>query len=320
MEVDHYLQNIYDEITQKNMLMNQEGKGKVKEILGTFPLPEEERIEWIEDPVDCGDYIRERVQFLSTEGLHVPMFILTPKAHGKEIPCVVAIHGHGNGSLDVIGSESNVSSHHHFAVQLVRTGIKVFAPEMIGFGERRLKEDIDRGKENSCYALAARMLMTGKSLPGLRVFEVIRTLDIIQAHFNGENLGVMGFSGGGWIAALTALVDERVSATVLSGFTSTFKGSIYHTDHCLDNYLPGILEVGELPSLLGGIAPRPLFIEHGRKDHCFPVTHANDALETIRSVYRVYHAEDNVETHFFDGGHEVNGQVSSRWVKERLSE
>lgn len=321
MEVDHYLQKVYDEATSKNTRTNKEIVTKVKGILGDFPIPDEEKIEWLKAPVDCGDYIIEKVQFFSTEGLRVPMYILTPKSADEEPPCVLALHGHGNGSVDVIGGETDSAHiHNHFAIQLVRKGVKVFAPDMIGFADRRLKEDLVGGNQNSCYALASRLLMTGKTLAGLRVFEARRALDVITTHFRGEGIGVMGFSGGGWIAALTALVDERISATVLAGFASTFKGSFFHTEHCLDNYLPGILEIAELPCLLSAIAPSPLFIEHGINDDCFPVDHAGDALETIRKVYRELHAEGRVAAQFYDGGHEVNGQLSSQWLKKRLSE
>ena len=86
-----------------------------------------------------------------------------------------------------------------------------------------------------------------------------------------HKIGCMGISGGGLVAAFTSILDERIKATVISGYTSTFKGSIMDRRHCLDNYIPGILEYTEMPDLIGLIAPRALFIEAGTADHLFPL-------------------------------------------------
>ncbi|WP_077622595.1 hypothetical protein [Sediminibacillus massiliensis] len=88
------------------------------------------------------------------------------------------------------------------------------------------------------------------------------------------------------VAAFTAALDERVKATVLSGFTNTFKGSIMAMHHCIDNYLPGILRYAELPDIIGLIAPRPLFVEAGEEDPIFPVEHVRTALSRLKKIYQ----------------------------------
>lgn len=54
-----------------------------------------------------------------------------------------------------------------FAVELVRRGMVVAAPELLGFGDRRYPEDKAIGpKQSSCLRLAVHLLMLGRTLAG----------------------------------------------------------------------------------------------------------------------------------------------------------
>ncbi len=55
---------------------------------------------------------------------------------------------------------------------------------------------------------------------------------------------------------------------------NTFKDSVMAMPHCIDNFVPGLLDIAELPDILGLIAPRPLLIESGTKDPIFPIVAA----------------------------------------------
>ncbi|MFH0071271.1 dienelactone hydrolase, partial [Peribacillus sp. NPDC056705] len=100
------------------------------------------------------DYTRERMIFQLGDELSVPVYVLTPRQHpGGPLPAVLALHGHGYGSKEIVGLAPDGSPdsavpgiHQHFAVQLVRRGMKVFAPELAGFGDRRLARDQDEAQ------------------------------------------------------------------------------------------------------------------------------------------------------------------------------
>lgn len=125
---------------------------------------------------------------------------------------------------------------------------------------------------SSCYKMSTQLLMLGKTLTGLRVMESRLVLDYLASRpeVDAERLGIMGFSGGGLISSITAALDERLKAVVLTGFTSTFKESIIAVDHCICNHIPDILLYAELPEWIGLIAPRALFLESGEHDPIFP--------------------------------------------------
>lgn len=154
----------------------------------------------------------------------------------------------------------------------MKQGFVVAAPEVLGFGDRRLAEDLKSGEpgRNSCFRLSAALLMTGQTMAGCRIYETMRALDYLQQRdeVDGERIGIMGISGGGLVAGFTAALDERISSAVVSGYANTFQDSILTRNHCLDNYIPGILLEAEMPDLLGLIAPRGLFLEAGTQTIC----------------------------------------------------
>ncbi|WP_173917208.1 dienelactone hydrolase family protein [Halobacillus sp. Marseille-Q1614] len=319
---DDYLEGLYSEAVGQRKGSREDMKRSLASLLGKFEETSLQVRKAERETETYVDYKRERHYLNTTAGLEMPIYVFTPKE--KTGGSVLAIHGHGYGSRELAGlsKEGKLCSldnglHKHFAVSLVRRGLTVYVPEMIGFGERRLQKDKEKENVNSCYRLAVHLLMNSKTLAGLRVFEMKGALDIIRQEERGK-IGVMGFSGGGWIAALLAVLDSRIDAAVLSGFAGTFKGSILASDHCLDNYIPGLLQVGELPEILELIAPRPLFIETGREDTTFPSVEAEKAYHILKGIYGDAGASDCLAIDVFEGGHKVSGRKSLDWLKEML--
>ncbi len=77
--------------------------------------------------------------------------------------------------------------------------MKVIAPELIGFGDRMLSRDKQNDMPCSCELMAVQLLMSGRTLAGLRIFETMRVLDLIDTYSDAQkdSTGIMGFSGGG---------------------------------------------------------------------------------------------------------------------------
>ena len=334
--VDEYLNQMYSETLITNQQTYDDRwkdtlRNKVYKSLGDFNYKSKEFSVTILETMDMGSYERIRVEITTFYPLRMPIFILIPKnSPKKKLPAVLAIHGHGYGSKEAIGLNPDSTEreepgiHNQFAVQLVDKGLIVAVPELIGFGERKLEEDIGVGsaEANSCYRIASQLLLMGKTLAGLRVHECKRVIDYIQtlSQVDEKAIGCMGFSGGGLVAAFTSITDNRLKATVLTGYTNTFKGSIMDRQHCLDNYIPGILKAAELPELIGLIAPRSLFIESGFNDHLFPIKHVHTAIEKLEEIYQAFESEKSLASYIFEGGHEISGEQSFDWLIEQLSE
>jgi hypothetical protein len=129
----------------------------------------------------------------------------------------------------------------------------------------------------------------------------------------------MGISGGGLVAGFTAALDQRIACAVVSGYANTFADSILSRNHCLDNYIPGILLDAEMPDLLGLIAPRGLFLESGDADHLFGPAAARQALARLQMIYGAAGQDGQVEADFFTGGHEIHGEPAFAWLRKQLA-
>lgn len=331
---DQYLEKLYHETIQRHNYVYDESwqaelKSKVQQSLGSFEKGSGNFNPRIIEKSDMGSYFRLRVEISTINLIRMPVYLLLPKVKGeKKLPVVLALHGHGYGSKEAVGLEFDGSNkieegyHKNFAIKLVKKGVIVAVPELIGFGDRKLHEDqgIGSSTDNSCYRIASQLLLVGKTLAGLRVEECRCVIDYLQTleAVDKEKIGCMGISGGGLVASFTSIVDERIKATVVSGYTNTFKGSIMDRRHCLDNYIPGILKYAEIPDLIGLIAPRPLFIESGTVDHLFPLEETLSAINKLSTIYQAFNAENLLASHIFEGGHEISGEQSIEWLVSKM--
>ncbi|MFW6251915.1 MAG: alpha/beta hydrolase family protein [Halanaerobium sp.] len=190
-------------------------------------------------------------------------------------------------------------------------------PEQIGFGDRRLKEDYDSDPElkdnpaaNSCYQISSRLLLSGESILKYRLWDIISALRVLEKRDDvlKDQIKIVGFSGGAPAAVLASLFEDRIDEVAISGYTSYYKDSIMARRHCLDNYLPGILKLAELPTIISAIAPRPLLIQAAEADHLFPPESAVLAYQEIKRVYRFLNAEAEIEFNLIQGEHSAEAE------------
>src|SRR5712691_4523344 len=113
----------------------------------------------------------------------------------------------------------------------------------------------------------------------------------------------MGISGGGTCTTFSAALEPRIKAAMLSGYLNTFRDSVGSISHCIDNYVPGILNWAEMYDVAGLIAPRPVFVESGEKDDIFPIKASIESFQKVRGIYEVFGAADHVEQETFPAEH-----------------
>ena len=72
---------------------------------------------------------------------------------------------------------------------------------------------------------------------------VMRTIDWIESRpeLDAKRVGCMGISGGGTCTLFSAALEPRIKAAFVSGYLNTFRDCIMSVSHCIDNYVPGIL-------------------------------------------------------------------------------
>ncbi len=290
---------------------------QIKERLGGVPTARSPlHIQTLQSSAHAG-YRRDYLVFESAPGTSVPAWLLVPDGVRAPTPAVIAIHGHGYGVDDIVGITTEgtdraepIGYQQDFAVALCRRGHVVIAPEMLSFGRRREQREQDTGPEaSSCAAPALWGMMLGQPLLGRRVWDVLCALDVLTARpeVDPRRIGVMGISGGGMVALFAAAIEERLRAAVISGYLCTFKESILALDHCLCNYVPGLLQDAEMYDIAALLAPRPLLIEAGARDEFFPVSAVQASYERVRRAYALRGAADHIDQDIFDGAHQISG-------------
>ncbi len=296
------------------------------EKLGGFPEDKVDLNIKLKEEIKRDGYVRQKFVYQVMDYLEMPAYILIPTDKKDKYPTVLACHGHGYGNKEIVGLNedesgdnlNNPGCHNNFALELVNRGFLVMVPEFLGFGDCKLSEDIVKtAGMSSCEKLSTTLLMYGKTLAGLRVYQAIRALDYLdgRSDVDQNRIGIMGFSGGGMVAAFTAAIEDRIKVASIAGYTNTFKEAIMSIHHCVDNYIPGILKYAELPDIIGLIAPRPLFIESGIKDPIFPIEGVEIAYNKIKHIYSIIDAEKRLGKIFFTGGHQVDGDKSYQWLE-----
>ncbi len=113
-------------------------------------------------------------------------------------------------------------------------------------------------------------------------------------------------------------LDPRIKACVISGYFSTLRGSVLAMHHCTCNVVPGLHAFGEMADLIGLVAPRPVLVESGTRDEIFPLAAVREGVAAARRVYRVFAAEDALETDYFEGRHRIGGGRAYDFLAERL--
>ncbi|MCL2509006.1 MAG: hypothetical protein FWF05_07515 [Oscillospiraceae bacterium] len=265
-------------------------------------------------------YTETRLSVEICRGWHMLVYLLTP-----ETPSgygVAALCGHGYGARQILRLDKrgryrpvNFLDNYqkNFAVELAQRGCTVAVPELIAFGEARFRGDQRKPfYASSCYAVTSALHLCGTSTAALRVFQAVRCLDLLesQSGVDPARLGCMGISGGGLVSLFTACADERVSRAVVSGYVNTLQDSVLAMWHCADNYIHGLLSVGEPYDLAAAIAPRRLCIESGRRDKLFPIAGAEKAHAEIWRVYSLAGVSGNLVIDVFDGKHKISGRKS----------
>jgi dienelactone hydrolase len=304
---------------------------KLTELLGGFPsesCPLQARVvETFETP----HYRRQTVLFQSRPNLTVYAYFLLPVSPSSSpLPTVVCLPGHGRGVDSICGMDERGNLREwgqwgeyqaDFALQCVSQGYAVLAVEPLGFGYRR--DAASRARNlgaSSCQPASGAALLLGETIPGWRVYDMMRALDYLaeRPEADPQRLALMGISGGGTITFLTAALDPRVKAAVVSGYYNTFRDSVVSISHCMDNYVPGLLRYAEMWDIAGLIAPRAFFAESGTRDDIFPIDATKLSFKRAQEIFQVFGASDRLELEVFEGEHQFWGKGAFEFLKKRL--
>lgn len=252
-------------------------------------------------------------------GLTMPAYILKPNRPrldqtGHPIG-IIYCHGHGKGGVrDCFDRKDPPAYHKYIPLTLAERGYTVFTFEPAAFGDFRITDY--QGKDTGCYPVTTRLLLHGITAVGLRVYQAM-SVARYMAEQGIQHYGIAGISGGGTVTSLYAALDDQPSAVVISGYANLFSNSIMAVNHCVDNFVPNILQVGEMPYIISLAVPKPLYVASGTRDPIFPLEGTKKAVSILSDIYQRQGIKEKFSYELFDGVHEFSEKFID-WLDQTL--
>ena len=265
------------------------------------------------------NYTQYRLHFNSNGDL-VPGYLIIPKNLDPPYPIMICLQGHAPGMFISLGEYHNdrekklVEGGRDLAVQAVNNGWAALVIEQKGFGERQTDD-------MTCNHQSLQELMHGRTMIGERVFDISRTVDVIYAldSLDHNRIGIMGNSSGGTTAYYASAMDPRIDLAVVSCSFSTFETSWLKYPHCSCGYIPGLLEIADMPDLAQLISPRSLILVAGDQDYLADIEGVREGFATAKQFYQKDEAENNIMLIVGQGGHKFYPEKTWPVITETLN-
>lgn len=271
--------------------------------------------------------IRREHWLIQTEPLvTMPFVLLIPPGADKNTRPFLCPPGHGGaGKYSVAGYREYAAVaeridfyHYDYGLQLARLGYVALCQDCRGFGERR--EDLaDTGSlpgalKGDCARLAHMGLPLGIPVAGMHVHDLRRAADYLalRGDWATEELGCLGFSGGGMQTLFFAALDERVRLAVISGYLYGYRDALLKlNENCACNYVPHLWEHLDMGDIAALIAPRPLLIQSCREDRLNGERGLENVFEQVaivREAYALLDAPQRLLHEVCEGPHRFHGE------------
>lgn len=232
-----------------------------------------------------------RFTFQCEEGEYAPCHIWIPDGKTEDKPPVmICLQGHSTGMhismgrAKFEGDEATANDgDRDFMKHCIERGMAAVCLEQRCFGERGGNPNPD------CYFSAMTALLSGRTLLGGRVWDIMKLIDVLTENFSDkldtDRVYCMGNSGGGTATFYATALEKRIKAAIPSCAFATFSGSIGAMYHCACNYVPGISKYFDMAEIAGLIAPRPLVVVSGKEDKIFPLPTAEHEFGRLKEIY-----------------------------------
>ncbi len=260
------------------------------------------------------------------EGYFTHGDLLLPKEQTGKLPLCVTLQGHSKGAHISLGlpkypgDEDTISGgDRDFCIRAVAEGFAALAIEQRAFGQCG-----GTVHGPACERPAMTALLLGRTLIGERVWDVMRVLDAIEAHFDDiitmKGSVLMGNSGGGTATYYTACLEHRFDGFMPSCAVCTYHDSIVVTHHCTCNYIPGIARYFDMGDLAVMIAPKKLVVVCGKDDDIFPLHGVRETFGIIETLYKASDASESCALVVGNGGHRFYADDAWPVMKKLLAD
>jgi dienelactone hydrolase len=265
--------------------------------------------------INEGAYRRSLVSYNVEEGERVSAWLLmqqgTPPPEGW--PAVLAIHQHDNnyelGKAEPAGLSGNAM--YAYGQEVCQRGYVVLCPDLLCFEDRRPAPEFHYANwvlDDAAYERFefTKRLLAGSCLQTKYLHDLTCAVDLLASlpDVNHERLGVIGHSLGGLEALWLTWFDTRITAAVSSCGFGLLRTLVREgINHGFAMYVPGILEICDLDTLVAALAPRAFLLTAGETDPLFPIDGVCSIVEKAGHAYTQEGVPERFQSILFPGGH-----------------
>lgn len=234
-------------------------------VLGAPPDPAPLRAQTL-DAVEGPDYRCEHITYQVSPNDWSFAYFLLPIGVTAPVPVVYCHHRHRNdfsvGKEDILSLNGDAND--SLGIELVRRGYAVFAPDALGFGERRHADSDGHTFDQAYnfYHLATRLLR-GETLLRKVISDVSRGIDYLETRpeIDRRFIGFIGHGYGGKMAIWSMALEPRIRAGVGHRGATTYRENVRRSDWIQTEFVvPRLLQVADLHHILSLVAPRPFLL------------------------------------------------------------
>jgi dienelactone hydrolase len=250
------------------------------------------------ESVDCGSYVREKVEYYTEREEVVRAYVCIPKGKKTKTAAIFCHHQHDFnfvlGKSEVVGLAGDPDQ--NYAAELAERGYITFAPDAIAFEERNWSGGTFQAEY---YELASR-LVAGRTLLAKVLHDASVGIDYLEsrADVDRDRIGFIGHSYGGRMAIWAPAIDKRIKASVSNCGCVSYKNSLYREAGIqMEFCVPGVMEAGDIEDVVALVAPTPLYISAGEDDKWS--RGAQELFDSARSAF----PGNDLRLRVWPGGH-----------------
>jgi len=250
---------------------------------------------------------REHLKYQVAPGDWGCAYLLRPEGGNAALPTVYLHHQH-NYTYNLGKTEILNMGGVNLGEELVRQGYAVFAPDALGFGERRSPHSTgaDYDREYNTNHLTVRLLR-GETLLRKVIWDVSRGVDYLltRADVDPRRIAFMGSGYGARMALWAMALDTRIRAGVAYGGIGSMKENVRRGVWFTPEFIvPRLMQVADIHHILSLVAPRPFLISVAADD---PVTaDAEDVYRRALPSYERGGAAHRLALYQYEGAFSLN--------------
>ncbi|MGH9340409.1 MAG: alpha/beta hydrolase family protein [Acidobacteriota bacterium] len=288
---------------------------RILHVMGPFPAFSEPLVIEVTIEEQLPDFLRRKIRYTSGTGDSVTAWLLIPETGASKLPAIVALHPTAPTGKDVVAGIGHRPGR-NYGEELARRGYVVLAPDILTAGERVLPgkgayETNGFDRDNPQWSMMGKMAWDHR-----RGVDVLASLPQVD----GDRIGTIGHSLGGYNAIWLAAFEPRIKAAVSSCGWASLSGapSPFHFSRrewfvhfpALRLYLSAGITPFDFHEAVALIAPRAFLNYSTKQDQFFPNWQdiAQDA-EQVRQVYRLHKSEENFRFVLGEGEHDFPDAV-----------